>query len=225
MTYPLFMYNLKHMNDPAKRKQNPYKADRDRTGCVILAAGNASRFGENKLTVKLGSRAVIEHAFDAVPAGLFEAVCVVTQYDEIEALSRQYGFKCIRNDRPGSGLGYTIRLGTEALSPCCGAILYMVSDQPLLKKESLERLYKLHLKYPDKIISAACSMRQGNPCIFPERYFPELTALTGDTGGKSVIRSHTDSLILCELEEQELTDIDTPEELESLKALRPSLPS
>ena len=55
---------------------------------------------------------------------------------------------------------------------------------------------------------------RGNPCLFPARFYPELFALTGDTGGSAVIRQHEDDLILLETDAWELTDVDTPAALE-----------
>ena len=49
-------------------------------GCVVMAAGNARRFGDNKLAAQLGGRSLIRRTLEAVPADLFDAVAVVTQY-------------------------------------------------------------------------------------------------------------------------------------------------
>jgi molybdenum cofactor cytidylyltransferase len=187
-------------------------------GCVIMAAGNAVRFGENKLATFLDGKPLIEHAFTAVPTDSITSVCVVTQYDEVEELAKRYGFQCVHNDRPEDGLSHTVRLGTEALCDTCSAILYLVSDQPLLKRESVAALVGCYRKHPDAIVSASHDRKRGNPCIFPKKYFPELCALTGDTGGSAVIRRHESDLLLFEVGEEELTDVDTKAILEKLNA-------
>ncbi len=186
-------------------------------GCVVMAAGNAHRFGENKLAAAVDGKSLIRRALDVVPADRLSAVCVVTQYDEVESLAREYGFRCVRNRHPEWGLSHTVRLGTETLADTCRAIVYLVSDQPLLRQESVEALLDLYRDHPDHIVAASHGGVRGNPCIFPERFFPELCALTGDVGGSAVIRRHEDALLLREVEKQELTDVDTPEALEDLK--------
>lgn len=40
-------------------------------GCLIMAAGNASRFGANKLFAAYRGTSLLELAFLAVPPGLF----------------------------------------------------------------------------------------------------------------------------------------------------------
>lgn len=181
-------------------------------GCVIMAAGNSERFGDNKLTTDFKGKPLIRHVLDIVPSEELFRVCVVTQYDEIESLVSDYGFLCVRNPRPEDGISLSIRLGTEALKDCCDAILYMVSDQPMLKHTSVLNLINTYKDHPNNIVGASYNGKRGNPCIFPKKFFPELMKLTGDTGGSSVIRAHEDSLLLCEISEKELMDVDTKED-------------
>ena len=186
-------------------------------GCVVMAAGNAERFGKNKLAARLDGKTLIERALDAVPSETLVTVCVVTQYDEVEALAARYGFRCVRNDRPEEGLSRTVRLGTETLAGECDAILYLVSDQPLLRRESVTALLDFYRAHPDHIVGASHGGKRGNPCVFPAKYFPQLRALTGDAGGSAVIREHEDDLLLFEVDKEELTDVDTPQALNDLK--------
>ena len=64
-----------------------------RIGCVVMAAGDARRFGKNKLAAMLSGKTLIRRALEAVPAEEFHAVVVVTQYPEIEALAKEFGFR------------------------------------------------------------------------------------------------------------------------------------
>ena len=43
-------------------------------GCVVMAAGNARRFGANKLAAALEGKPLILRALEAVPEGLFSRV-------------------------------------------------------------------------------------------------------------------------------------------------------
>lgn len=189
-------------------------------GCVVMAAGSAERFGANKLAAVLDGKSMLERALEAVPADRLAAVCVVTQYDEAEALARRFGFRCLRNDRPGLGVSHTIRLGTEALAGKCRAIVYQVADQPCLRRESVAALVDFYRAHPDNIVGMAHGGVRGNPCVFPARFFPELCALTGDTGGSAVIRRHAEELLLFEVDGRELFDVDTPQALEQLDRKR-----
>lgn len=185
-------------------------------GCLVMAAGNASRFGNNKLAAELDGKPLIRHALEAVPRHLFSQVVVVTQYPEVEDMAREFGFTPLRNDHPDYGISHTIELGTKALQQC-NAILYMVSDQPLLDDASVERIVECWRNHPCNIVGAAHNGKRGNPCIFPREFYDELLALEEDHGGNTVIRKYPERLLTVEVAQEELTDVDTPKALEDLK--------
>lgn len=187
-----------------------------RLGCLIMAAGNASRFGANKLFAAYRGKTFLELALLAVPPQLFARVMVVSQYEPALGLARQYGFEAIRNCEPELGVSRTIQLGTQAMLDC-DAILYMVADQPLLQAGTVRRIVDAWQEHPNCITAAAHNGKRGNPCLFPSRFFPELCALEADRGGSSVIRRHEDALLLVEAGERELFDCDTKQALEILK--------
>ena len=147
---------------------------------------------------------------------MFAAVCVASQYEGIEELAGKYGFAAIHNAHPDWGLSYTIRLGTQAMRACDG-ILYLVADQPLLRRDSVQRIAEAWLRTPEKIAGASHEGRRGNPNLFPARFFPELLALEGDCGGNLVIKRHTEDYLPVELAPEELRDCDTPQELAALR--------
>ena len=183
-------------------------------GCVVLAAGNARRFGSNKLKAQVDGASLIRRALDAVPSGL--VTVVVSQYPEILTLAGEYGFEAVLNDQPGLGLSRSVRLGLEKLLDCDG-VLFLVADQPWLKRDSAEALAALWAQNPGRIAAMAHGGVRGNPCLFPARFYPELLELTGDRGGSTVIRRHEDALILLETDALELADVDTPAALEQAR--------
>lgn len=185
-------------------------------GCVVMAAGNARRFGENKLAFRLRGRSLILRALEAVPPEAFENVAVVTQYPEIMRLAEEFHFSAICNEHPDYGISHTIGLGLTALRNCDG-VMFLVSDQPLLKRESVAALARFWREQPDKLAALSHGGVRGNPCVFPARFFPELLELREDHGGNTVIRRHEEDLRLLEVPAEELTDVDTAEALEALR--------
>ena len=186
-------------------------------GCVVLAAGSASRFGGNKLTAAVEGIALIRRALSAVPAERFSRVAVVTQYPEIRDLAEAFSFTPVWNDAPEAGVSRSIALGLGAIGDYPGA-LFLVADQPLLRRESVNALVTLWGEKPEGIAALGHRGVRGNPCLFPARLFPELLALTGDRGGAAVIRRHEDLLSLLEVDPRELQDADTPEALAAIRA-------
>ena len=180
-----------------------------------MAAGNARRFGENKLAAVLQGRSLILRALEAIPTEVFHRVVVVTQYPEIIRLAQEFHFAAVHNEHPDYGISHTIKLGLTGLRDCDG-VMFLVSDQPLLQRETVANLTKLWLGQPDKIVALGHNGVRGNPCLFPVRFFPELMNLTEDHGGNQVIRRHPNDLLLMEAAKQELTDVDTPEALKDI---------
>ena len=184
-------------------------------GCVLMAAGSARRFGENKLAKEVIGVPIFRRALETIPADSFEKVVVVTQSDYFSEYVKEYHFTDIHNNEPEKGISRTIRLGLSSLQECDG-VLFSVSDQPLLRCQSVRKLVELWRTQPEKIASLGHDGQRGNPCIFPARFFPELMALRGDTGGGAVIRRHKEDLVILETDPRELMDVDTPEALDAL---------
>ena len=187
-------------------------------GCVIMAAGNAERFGENKLAALVDGKSLIRHALEAVPKGL-ETV-VVTQYKEVASIAKEFHFQVIENPHPQWGISHTIHLGTNQLLHCDG-ILYMVSDQPLLRRSSIEKIIALWRSHPECIVGACHEGQRGNPNLFPKEFFPDLLSLEGDRGGNQIIRRNEDRLLLVEINKNELTDVDTKTALDYIRKQNP----
>lgn len=188
-----------------------------RLGCLVMAAGSASRFGENKLGICFDGRTLFARALDAIPSKLFSAVTVVTQYPAAAELAAARGFSVIENRQPELGISHTIHLGTRAMEDCDG-ILYLVSDQPLLSADSVRKIVAAWKKAPEMIVGACHDGHHGNPNLFPSRFFPALLALSGDRGGSRVICTNPDAFLPVEVGALELTDCDTPQQLAALKS-------
>jgi len=182
--------------------------DRLKIGCVIMAAGRSSRFGRNKLLEEIGGKSLICRALESVPAEMLYKTVVVTGYPEIKSQAEERGFSVVRNERPEDGISLSIRLGLNELQDV-DAVMFVVCDQPYLKRQSVAAALESYLEHPDQILSMSNNGRRGNPCIFPSALFPELLKLEGDVGGSAVIRKHDELMQLFEVAEvAELEDVD-----------------
>lgn len=176
---------------------------------VLMAAGASSRFGECKLIKKFASRPMFEYALDALPCDKLCAVAVVSGRAEILAAAEARGFIPVLNDRPEDGPPRTIRLGMEAVGDAEG-IMFMVADQPLLRRDSVAGEIDFFAKNANSIVAMGHGARRGNPVIFPREFFDELKALHGERGGGAVMAAHRERIMLYQLENgAELIDIDT----------------
>ena len=183
-------------------------------GCVVLAAGNARRFGSNKLQVQVDGDSLIRRALETVPSGL--VTVLVSQYPEILSLAGEYGFEAVLNDQPDLGLSRSVRLGLERLTDC-GGVLFLVADQPLLSASAVRAVVRQWREHPSCIVGAACGTRRGKPNVVPREFFPALCALEGDRGGSAVIRQYPERYLAVDVPPEALADVDTPEALRAIR--------
>lgn len=184
--------------------------------CVIMAAGNSVRFGENKLNYIIDNKSLFDVLLDKIPEDKFNKIIVVSQYDNILKKANERNYIAIHNDHPEFGKSYTIRLAMRNTLDYDG-VLFLVSDQPKLKKESIINLINTFENNDNKIITLKSSQHFGNPSIFPSVFFNELRSLTEEKGGKSVMSKHENDVITINTEDEELIDIDSKDDLKKIQ--------
>ena len=187
---------------------------------IYLAAGLSSRYGSNKLLEMVNGKPMFTHLLDVLTIMKEEEphryeLVVVTAYDEIEDYVKELPVKVVRNQHQELGASYSIKLGLEA----CGEIgrhdhvMFAVADQPYVQEDELFGFIHM-FKRSYKGIGVLCWQGEmGNPVIFQGQFVPELMALTGDVGGKAVVKAHLSEVFQYEADsEMSLRDIDTPQE-------------
>lgn len=185
---------------------------------VILAAGLSRRMGRDKLLLPFAGTSVLNYFLSRFPVTLFARTVVVTASAEVAGISSNFSVHICHNDRPEKGQAHSIRLGLGVTSPE-NAILFSVADQPQLKAETVSQLVALSRRHPDAIIQPRVGTQPANPVIFPADLRAELTCLTGDSGGREVIRRHRHRVQWLDLQAtDQFFDIDTPEQYQELMA-------
>ena len=107
------------------------------------------------------------------------------------------------------GMAASLREGITAVADC-EAALVMLCDQPLVTTELLAAL--LREWEPGSIVASDYGDEDktlGPPCVFDRAYFPELLALTGDSGARRLLKKYPCRTVAFP---GGRVDIDTPEE-------------
>ncbi len=175
---------------------------------VLLASGRGKRFGPDKLLYEVEGVPMAERAFRALPPDI--PAFVVTGDSRVGALARQHeNITVVENTDGRDDISLTIRLGLQVLPEETTGALFCVCDQPWLTRASVEHLLAAFRAEPEGIYVLAWEGRMGNPCLFPRKYFPELSALENDQGGKAVIARHPEAVRYVQaLDPRELEDLD-----------------
>lgn len=183
-----------------------------RLSLVLLAAGSSRRFQGNKLLYPISGKPMYRYIIDQVaglPDTLFDRKIIVTQYREIAEDLEGQGYQVIFNRDTELGISHSIHLALDALQDCADAVCFAVCDQPYLRGETLLSFLN---EWQQSKKGIGCLTHQGefgNPAVFSIRYREDLMELTGDVGGRRVIRKHLNDLCLYEVEDgKELVDID-----------------
>ena len=145
-------------------------------------------------------------------------VIVVTGFDA-EAVGRAlHGLplRLVHNPHFRRGLSTSVRVGLRAVAPGAEAACFVPCDQPLLDVATLNLLAEAR-RDGNEVVVPVHSGRRGAPVIFPRSFFSDLCALSGDEGGRQLLRGA--SIREVELSSEDpLLDVDTKEDLQGLRA-------
>jgi molybdenum cofactor cytidylyltransferase len=181
-----------------------------RIAALILAAGRSRRFGAgNKLLADLEGKPVLAHTLAAVTAAGFDQVLLVTghDHDAMMEITQRFAIDAIRAPDADEGMGASIAAGVARIAPDIEGLAILPGDMPLVTSHTLHILTQTFVAHAAKSIVHAAGRdgAQRNPVVWPRRYFPQLAALEGDRGAKSLIR---DAIAVRISDETELFDID-----------------
>ena len=188
---------------------------------IILAAGAAERMGRQKLLLNLNGKPVLQWVLEAaLSSELDEVVCVVRELKEIQqGISLKHeklGWAV--NERAAEGQGTSVIAGLKAINPQSEAALFLVGDQPLVKRDLIDGLIDLFRKTATLIVAPTFQGQTRNPVLFRKDLFPEFLKLTGDRGGRRLIETYRDKIALLDWkDEAPFLDVDRWEDYEKLK--------
>lgn len=168
---------------------------------LLLAAGRGSRFGGGKLGANLAGKPVACHVAErlaSIPFTQRLAICSPTT----PILD---GFEQLPLDPAGAPMARSIATGIAAISGAC-AVLIALADMPLVPIEHFERLIEA---FDGDRIGTRVTDRIMAPAIFGTAHLPALSALHGDQGAASLLRT-APALSLAEML---ALDVDTREDL------------
>jgi molybdenum cofactor cytidylyltransferase len=190
---------------------------------VVLAAGRAERMGEQKLLLPLNDKPVLQWVLEsALSSSVQEVICVVRDLKPLRqriilAHDRLHWLINYAADR---GQSTSVIAGLWAIDPRSEGALFLVGDQPLVRKDLIDALIERFEQSSALIVAPSFKGRTRNPVLFRRELFPELLKLTGDRGGRLLIEKHKSRTDLVEWhQEMPFMDIDVREDYERLKEL------
>ncbi|HEY9390202.1 MAG TPA: nucleotidyltransferase family protein [Mycobacteriales bacterium] len=188
-----------------------------RVAGLVLAAGQASRFGAPKVLERLHGTTLLEHALGALERGGCAPVLVVlgAHADLVRRTVPLPTTVC--NPLWSTGMGSSLRAGLAALPSDVDAVVVALAAQPLVGAGTVARLVSAGRAGALAAV-ASYAGRPRNPVLFARSVFEDVAAsVTGDRGARDWLRSHPDLVVPVPCDDVgDPTDVDTPADLARL---------
>jgi len=189
----------------------------ERCGAVVLAAGEARRFGCPKLLMPFGDSTILGSVVQPLVSIGVTPVVVVGGLDAAaisESLSSQ-PVRIVCNPNPAGGMVSSIRVGVEALTTSLDCFLVALGDQPRIRAEGVSHLIAEQIKSGKGIAIPTYEGRRGHPVVFDISYRREILVLTDQQTLRDLIDAHRDDVVEVDCDaDAYVSDIDTREEYE-----------
>ena len=197
----------------------PRQPVRDVTG-LLLAAGESSRFGSQKLLHSIGSEPLIRRSAASL-SRCDRIIAVIRQQDEaLSQVLQSAGITMVINPQAGQGMGSSLACGVRA-SVDSDAWCILPADMPYLDASTTSRIVNA-LRNDATIAAPFYQGRRGHPVGFSRAYKEHLLALNRDHGARELLLSEAAAMLRIEVDDPGiLIDIDTPEDLMTSSAALP----
>ncbi len=193
----------------------------EKTAGVILAAGDATRFGSPKQLLDWKGKPFVRHIAETALQADLQPVLVITgnHHAEIESCLQDLPVEVIHNSNYKNGQSESIKLGIKSLADNIGANIFLLADQPQIPVEVIRALKERHSQTLSPIIAPlVLEERRANPVLFDKVTFDDLLKLTGDVGGRAIFDKHKVDYLPWH-DDILIFDVDTKEDYERLKGL------
>lgn len=176
--------------------------------------------GTQKLLLPYKEKAIVDtvasNAFASELAGVF-VVGSPEISGHLQVFASKTNTKVVINHKNDKGLSSSMKLGLQSIPQHVNAVVFLLGDQPLVTETTINKMivYFQQLKEP-RILQAAYFERKGHPVLFHRDFFDSLMEVTGDEGGRSVLKKFSSSIETIEMGIKFPYDIDTKEDYRRL---------
>ena len=192
----------------------------NKTGIIILAAGNSSRFGTTKQLLNYNGKTLIQHVADEALNTELSAVIIVTgsNAETVSESLHQQKIEIVFNKDWKQGMATGVICGLSSISSLNKKItnvIIAVCDQPFVSASLFHQLMNKQIETDKHIIACTYADTIGTPALFTQKYFDALMKLQGDEGAKKIFLSNKDDVATVDFPQGNI-DIDTQKDYEQL---------
>ncbi len=188
---------------------------------VILAAGQSSRMGANKLILEIDGKPMVRHVAEAAVASRARPVMAVVGHEAATVMGVLDGLDItfVENPHFREGMSSSLRAGVATLPQSVSGALILLGDMPEIAPSLIDDM--IAATDERAICVATHKGRRGHPVLFGRHYFPDLLKLDGDVGARNIMARHAACVVEIAADNAApLLDIDTPDALTAFRARR-----
>ena len=183
---------------------------------LLLAAGSATRFGEQKLLYPLANgKSIIAASASTLKQTMQHCVAVVQNgNDEVSQILIEKGYELVVNSNHEDGMGSSIQCGISGSS--ADAWVIALADMPFIQEATIKTIIG-HLENGEKIVAPVYKQQRGHPVGFSSIFKRQLLELNDDAGANNILQSNKSDLKTFETDDSGVIyDIDYKQDLEQL---------
>lgn len=177
---------------------------------IIMASGYSKRMKKNKLLLEVFGKSMVEHIIEIVKEAVFDDLLLVYKDKEVKDKAQKYNIKLLFNSLANQGQSEAIKLGVINSNIKTDGYMFLTCDQPFLSAEVIGKLIEKFKENEEYIIVPLYGGKPGNPCIFPKKFKEQLLSLSGDIGGRAIIKEYPGNVQYVNIENKQAgLDIDS----------------
>jgi molybdenum cofactor cytidylyltransferase len=183
---------------------------------VVLAAGEATRFGRTKQVEVVRGKPLVQHAVDAaVEAGLDEILVVLGHDAEVVegAVRLPSRGRVVPNPMFASGIASSLAAGLRAADGASDAAVVLLADQPGVTASHVRMLVDAFEHRASPIVRLRFRSGPG-PALLSRSVWAEAEALGGDDGARVLMQRHPGWVEDVDVGGEAPVDVDEPSDLE-----------
>jgi len=171
---------------------------------ILLAAGKSERMGENKLLLPFGKRLIIQRTLDNLIASRAQTVIVVlgSRAAEINEVIGQRNVTTVFNPNYAYGMNTSLAAGIKTVENHVKFILVALGDQPLVTTQTYDTLIATAMCTDKGILVPTYAGKRGNPIVLSIGYRTALLGLSGDIGGRELLRAYSGDVLEVPVEDK-----------------------
>jgi molybdenum cofactor cytidylyltransferase len=178
---------------------------------IVLAAGQSTRMGQQKLLLPWGKTCVIAQVISKLLEAGVDHIHLVTgasQFELREAL-KDYQINYLFNrDFANGEMLMSVKVGLRGLGNEAKAALIVLGDQPQIEARIVQDIVERYISSQQKIIVPSYQMHRGHPWLVDKAFWQELINLDPPLTLQNFINMHN--------EEIDYIAVDTPSIIQDL---------